>query len=336
MVKVNILDYAPIFEGSTPREALAHTQELAQSADASGYHRYWLAEHHNVSSVASSSPEMLMMQLAASTEQIRIGSGGVMLPHYSSYKVAENFRIMEGFHPNRIDLGIGRSPGFSVVNRALNEGKKERVPYEQQIKDLRAYFTDDMDENFRFKHLRATPLVDTVPEMWLLGSSPNSAQLAAELGMAYSFANFSPGKADNGADILKEYRQNFKASAFLKEPKVMVSVFVIVAETAEEAENLAEAFDVWMLNMNSIKNQPSRYPSPATAKLAKQKGVDEEKVKQNRSLVYVGNPQEVKEQVNALVEEYHADEVTFLPHFYGEENRLKGIRLLAEAFGLSE
>lgn len=237
MVKVNILDYAPIFEGSTPQEALAHTQELAQLADQLGYHRYWMAEHHSVSSVGSSSPEMFMMQLAASTKQIRIGSGGVMLPHYSAYKVAENFRVLEGFHPNRIDLGIGRSPGFDSVNQALNEGKEAHVSYEQQITDLHKYFKDQTEENHRFKYLKTTPMIETMPEMWLLGSSPNSAKLAAKLGMAYSFANFSPGKAAGGAKIIEQYLKNFQTSSLLKKPKVMVSVFVIVAETAEEAES---------------------------------------------------------------------------------------------------
>ncbi len=334
MVKLNILDYAPVFEGSTTQEALTHTQELAQLADQLGYHRYWLAEHHSVSSVASSSPEMLMMQLAASTERIRIGSGGVMLPHYSAYKVAENFRMLEGFHPNRIDLGIGRSPGFSIVNQALNEGKEERPSYEQQIMDLHRYFRDDTEEDFRFKYLRATPLIETAPEMWLLGSSANSAKLAAKLGMSYSFANFSPGKASNGAAIIEEYRKNFQPSALLKEPKVMVSVFVVVAETTEEAEELAEAFDVWMLEMHAIKHQLPFYPSPKTAELEKKKGVDEEMVARNRSLIFIGNPQEVKQQIETLNQDYQADEVTILPHFYGAENRLKGIRLLAEEFGL--
>lgn len=334
MVKINILDYSPVFECSTTQEALMHTQELAQLADQLGYHRYWMAEHHSVSSVAASSPEMFMMQLAASTKQIRIGSGGVMLPHYSAYKVAENFRVLEGFHPNRIDLGIGRSPGFGSVNQALNEGKEERVSYEQQITDLQKYFKDETDEDFRFKYLRATPMIDTMPEMWLLGSSPNSAKLAAKLGMAYSFANFSPGKAAGGAKIIEQYLKNFQPSSLLDKPKVMVSVFVIIAETTEEAENLADSYDVWTLQMNAIKNQLPYYPSPETAREIKKKGINEEKAIKNRDLVYIGNPEEVKKQIVKLAEDYQADEVTILPHFYGAENRLKAIRLLAESFDL--
>ena len=257
-----------------------------------------------------------------------------MLPHYSSYKVAENFRIMEGFHPNRIDLGIGRSLGFDHANKALNEGKKERPSYEQQILDLQRYFTDETDEDFRFKYLKATPMVDTMPEMWLLGSSPNSARLAARLGMAYSFANFSPGKAAGGAKIIEQYQKNFQPSTLLEKPKVMVSVFVIVAETTEEAENLADAYDVWTLRMHTIKNQFLSYPSPETARKIKKEGLDKEKIAKNRDLVYIGNPEEVKAQIDELVELYQADEVTILPHFYGAKNRLKGIKLLADAYGL--
>lgn len=334
MLRLNILDYSPIFEGSDAREALLHTRELAKRADSLGYSRFWVSEHHNVFSVAGSTPEMLMMQLAAATNRIRIGSGGVMLPHYSPYKVAENFRMLEAFHPNRIDLGIGRSPGYPIVNRAMNENRKKRLPYAQQIEDLKKYLSDDTESEHRFKELLATPVIDTAPEMWMLGTSSRSARLAAEKGMAYSFAEFTPILGLNGPRIVKEYRTHFRTSALLKKPKVMVSIFVVVAETEAKAEKLAETLDAWLLAIESGE-QPKDLPALKTALNREHSPEIEDKIKRNRRRAVVGTPDKVKRELLKLAEAYETDEVTLIPQFYGKENRLKAIELLAEAFDLN-
>ncbi|WP_428912364.1 LLM class flavin-dependent oxidoreductase [Niallia sp. Krafla_26] len=334
MVLFNILDYSPIFEGWNAREALLHTRDLAQLADSLGYHRYWVAEHHHVFSVAGSTPELLMMQLAASTNRIRIGSGGIMLRHYSPYKVAENFRMLEAFYPNRIDLGIGRSPGYPMVNRALNEAKDIRVSYDQQVKDLYKYLTDNTDEEHRFKKLIATPVIDTIPQIWLLGRGTEGVSIAAANGSAYAFAHFAPPSKLNGQEIVMNYRSEFKPSSLLENPRVMVAVFVIIAETREEAADIATAFDLWLLSIEST-NQPPYYPSIRTAKDRKLTIVDEEKITQNRTRVIIGDPKLVKTEIERVVDLYQADEITIIPQFYDANNRMKGIKLLAEAFGLS-
>lgn len=332
MVILNILDYSPIDEGKNARQALLHTTELAKHAEGLGYHRFWVAEHHHVLSVASSSPEMLMMHLATSTKSIRIGSGGVMLPHYSPYKVAENFRMLEALHPNRIDLGIGRSPSYQLVNRALNETKGKRLSFAQQIQDLSKFLSDDTSENHRFNSLIATPVIETTPEIWLLGSGTGSAKIAAENGTAYAFANFVK-PSEVGLNAVAHYRKNFMPSPTLDKPKVMIAVFAIIAETTEEAEALAQAFDLWLLFVES-GNPPPYYPSIETAKKRGLSSIEKDKVKQNRKRMIIGNAEQVKEEIKRTADLYQADEITIIPNFFGADNRMRGITLLAQAFGL--
>lgn len=331
-ILLNILDYSPIDEGANARQALLATTDLAKSAEELGYHRFWVAEHHHVLSVAGSSPEMLMMHLATSTKRMRIGSGGVMLPHYSAYKVAENFRMLEALHPNRIDLGIGRSPSYQIVNRALNETKGKRVSYEQQVQDIYKFITDDTSEDHRFNSLIATPIIETIPEMWMLGTGMGSAKIAADSGAAYAFAHFAkPSEA--GLDAADHYRKHFKPSRLLDKPKVMIAVFAIIAETAEKAEELAKAFDLWLLFVES-DNPPPYYPSVETAKKRGISSVEKEKVIQNRKRMIIGDAEQVREEIKRVSDLYQADEVTIIPNFFGADNRMEGIALLAQAFGL--
>ena len=332
MFSLSILDYSPIDEGSNAHEALWQTTELAKYAEMLGYKRFWVSEHHSVHSVANSSPEMLMMHLATSTNNIRIGSGGVMLPHYSSYKVAENFRMMEALHPNRIDIGIGRSPSYRIVNQALNEGKQPRYSYEQQVVDLKKYFTDNTDVEHRFQSLIATPRIPTKPEIWMLGTGETGVEVAASQGTGYVFAHFAkPGI--EGVPIVNEYRSKFQPSAFLNRPKTIVSVFAVVDETEEKAENLAKAFDLWLYFVES-PNQPPYYPSIDTAKSRGFSSVEEEKVRRNRERMIVGTPKQVKEEIEAIAERYETDEIMIVPNVSDIENRKKVIYLLAKEFKL--
>lgn len=325
MFALNILDYSPIDEGSSAREALLQTTELAKLAESMGYKRFWVAEHHKVMSVAGSTPEMLMMHLAASTSSIRIGSGGVMLPHYSAYKVAENFRMLEALHPNRIDLGIGRSRSYLKVNQALNGNKQ--ISYDQQIDDLQQYLTDSGE-------LIATPVIETAPELWLLGTGGGSAELAAEKGTAYAYAHFARPAA-SGVEVVKTYRSSFRPSKLLDEPKVILAVFAVVAETAEEAEEIAKAFDLWLLFVESDM-PPPYYPSIKTAKARGFSAREQEKVDKNRQRMIIGDAKTVKAEIERVAEQFKADEVTIIPNISGAKNRMNGIRLLAEAFGLSK
>lgn len=329
MVSLSILDYSPIDEGESAHEALLATTKLAKYAEDLGYKRFWVSEHHFVESVANSSPEILMMHLATSTNSIRIGSGGVMLPHYSSFKVAENFRMMEALHPNRIDIGIGRSPSYKMVNQALNEGKREHISYEQQIIDLKKYFLDNVNDPHRFKELVAMPRIPTKPEMWMLGTGEKGAEVAAKLGLGYVFAQFTP--RTNGVEIVKRYRKLFQPSEFLLNPKTIVAVFAVVGETEEEAEDLAKAFDLWLYFVEST-SPPPYYPSVETAKRRGFSSIELDKVKQNRNRMIIGTPNQVKKRIEEISVRYETDEIMIVPNVSRVENRKKVIKLLAEEF----
>ncbi|WP_142829155.1 LLM class flavin-dependent oxidoreductase [Planococcus soli] len=333
MISLNILDYSPVDEGETAAEALEQTTRLAQMAERLGFKRFWVAEHHQVASVAGSTPEMLMMHLATSTENIRIGSGGVMLPHYSAYKVAENFRMLEALHPGRIDLGIGRSRSYRIVNEALNESKTKRLPYEQQLMDLQKYFADDTESEHRFRSLRAMPIINTAPELWLLGTGQGSAKLAAERGTGYAYAHFAK-PSQQGVEAVEAYREEFQPSLFLEEPEVIIAVFAVVAETAEKAEELATAFDLWLLFVES-DSPPPYYPSTETAKKRGFSAGEKEKVERNRKRMLIGTAEQVKVQIEAIAEQYATNEITIIPNISGADNRMTELRLLAEVFNLS-
>ncbi|RLL47037.1 LLM class flavin-dependent oxidoreductase [Oceanobacillus piezotolerans] len=332
MIPLNILDYSLIDEGETAIEALQDTVSLAKLAERLNFHRFWVPEQHHAFSIASSSPEMLMMYLATQTKRIRIGSGGVMLPHYSPYKVAENFRTLEAFHPNRIDLGIGNSPGGRLVQRALNEGKSKRLTYEEQTEDVLHFLKDDSLKEHRFGKLRATPIIKTTPEIWMLGAGGSSTKIAAENGTAFTYAHFIK-PVDKGREVIASYREHFKASPFHASPLVSIAVFAIIAETTEEAEELALAFDYWMLSLETAKN-PTYFPSVHTAKQQTYSAFERKKISNTRKKAIIGDPEKVKAEILQLAEFYHADEVTIIPNFPGTANRMKGIELLAEAFGM--
>lgn len=332
MISLSILDYSPIDEGSTAGKALQETTALAQLAERLGYKRFWVAEHHQVFSVAGSSPEMLMMHLAGATKKIRIGSGGVMLPHYSAYKVAENFRLLEALHPGRIDLGIGRSRSYRLVNKALNESKGIPVSYEQQIADIQKYFMDDTETEHRFQNLRATPVSGTAPEMWVLGTGEGSVKVAAEAGSGYAYAHFAK-PLKSSAKLIESYKDHFQPSKLLDAPTAMVCVFAVVGDTEEEAEDLAKAFDLWLLFVES-DTPPPYYPSVDTAKQRGFSASEQDRVDRNRKRMLIGTAEQVKEQIEGLAKAYGADEMLIIPNVAGADSRMKGIRLLAEAFGL--
>jgi len=334
LVKLGVLDYAHIDEGMNAQTALQHTVFLAQLAESLGYKRFWIAEHHNVPAFASSSPELIMMRLADATKRIRIGSGGVMLPHYSPYKVAENFRILEAFHPNRIDLGIGNTVGTPIVNRVLNENKQGKLNYRKSIADLTNYLSDQMDENHRFYDVSANPVISTVPQMWVLSTSIKNAKMAAQLGIGYTFGLFPLAGVDKlqiGIQAADTYRREFKSSAFMPEPKVSIAPFVVVAETNDEAEAYAEALDLWLLGNDNF-GQLSAFPSVETARQYEYTQAEENTIQANRTRMVVGDVEHVTAQLNALVTQFKADELLLIPLMPGLEARKKALELLANAF----
>ncbi len=334
MVKLSVLDYAQIDENSNGQEALQNTIELAQFAEALGYERFWMAEHHDVPAFASSSPELVMMRIADATKRIRIGSGGVMLPHYSPYKVAENFRILEAFHPGRIDLGIGNTIGTPIVNRALNENKTGKLNHEQSIADLIYYLGSEVNAQHRFSDITANPVISTAPQIWSLSTSMRSAKMSAKLGIGYTFGLFPLVGIDKlkvGIKAAEIYRDEFRPSAFMPEPKVSIAPFVVVGETAEQAEEYAEALDFWLLGKDSFSYYPA-FPSVQTARQYVYTERQKEIVKANRVRMVVGDIESVTEQLNELIEQFKADEVLIIPLIPGFEARKRAVELLAKAY----
>lgn len=334
LVKLGILDYAQIDEGSDAKTALENSITLAQLAETLGYERFWMAEHHNVPAFASSSPELIMMRLADATKRIRIGSGGVMIPHYSPYKVAENFRILEAFHPNRIDLGMGNTIGTPIVNQTLNENKKGKLSYEQSIVDLTHYLSDQVDEEHRFHGITANPVIETVPQMWVLSTSVKNAKMAAKLGIGYTFGLFPLAGIDKlaiGIQAAETYWNEFKPSPFMPEPTVSVAPFVVVAETNEQAEEYAQALDLWLLGTDNF-SQLAKFPSVETARHYSYSDKEKEIIQANRTRMIIGDIENVSTQLNNLIAQFKADEVLLVPLMPGIEARKKAIELLAKAF----
>src|SRR5579863_8155752 len=257
MLTLSVLDQSPVRQGVTPREALMETIELARHVEALGYRRYWLAEHHATPALAGSAPEIMIARIAAETSRIRVGSGGVMLSHYSSLKVAEQFRMLETLYPGRIDLGIGRAPGSDYVTaRALAQGPGalgiEEFP--RQIQDLLAYLRDAVPDGHPFAGISAQPRGASVPEIWLLGSSDQSALYAAYFGCAFSFAHFITDRM--GPEIMSAYRQNFRPSIWGATPAGSIGVSVICAATNEEADRLAKSRDLSRLRLEQGAQGP--------------------------------------------------------------------------------
>src|SRR3954471_21193259 len=262
-MRLSVLDQSPVSEGSTGSAALHNTIDLARHADRLGYHRYWVAEHHGGAMLAGPSPEVLIGPIASATGGIRVGSGGVMLPHYSPLKVAENFSILAGLYGDRIDLGIGRAAGTDPMTaHALQRDRSvpPRDDFPDQLAELLAYLEDDLPAEHPFAALGKLPGRPGAPDLWLLGSSPQSAIWAAQLGVGYSFADFiNPG----GAEIAQVYRDRFTRGERLDEPRLSVAVWAIAAETGEEAQRLASSGRVTKTLLRQGGGTPAAPPEKA-------------------------------------------------------------------------
>ncbi|OLP66897.1 hypothetical protein BACPU_02560 [Bacillus pumilus] len=331
-MKLSILDQSPLIGDATPAEALKQTVELAKQAEKWGYHRFWVSEHHFSNRLAGSSPEVLLGHLSAVTSEIRIGSGGVMLPHYSAYKVAENFRVLEALAPGRIDLGIGRAPGgMPISSIALHHGERKRIGdrYPEQVEELKVYLHDLADEYDPLPHLTASPKVETAPEVWMLGSSGESARLAAKAGAGYTFALFING--EGGEDSVAQYINRFEPSAFGEKPRTSLAVFVLCAETEEQAERLAVSLDVSLLASEQGRNL-DRFPSYEEAQAYSYSVYERKRVEANRKRMVIGTASSVKAQLTALTQAYRTNELIAVTITHQMEDRLTSYRLLKEAF----
>jgi luciferase family oxidoreductase group 1 len=333
MFRLGILDQSPVRTGGSAADSVHETLELAQAAERLGYHRYWLAEHHATPGLAGSCPEILIGQVAARTSRIRVGSGGVMLSHYSALKVAETFRMLETLFPGRIDLGIGRAPGSDQLTaRALREGLEagvERFP--DQVADLAGFLGGELRAGHPFAGVRAMPEVAGTPELWLLGSSDQSAALAAHLGTAFSFANFI--NDEGGAEITRAYAQYFRPSPALSAPRASAAVFVVCADTEAEASRLAQSRDLFILRLRS--GRPGRYPSVEEAEAYPYTPRERMMVEYNRRRTIAGTPEQVRVRLLALAADYGVDELIIVTITHDPKARLRSYELLAQAFELT-
>jgi luciferase family oxidoreductase group 1 len=334
MTILSVLDQSPVKSGGTPPQAVQETLRLAEAADRLGYHRYWLAEHHATPALACSCPEILIGQIAARTSRIRVGSGGVMLTHYSPLKVAESFRMLETLFPGRIDLGIGRAPGTDPRTAevlANDPGALDVAQFPNKVAALIGFLNNRFEAGHPFAHIRTMPEGPGAPELWLLGSSDQSAALAAHHGAAFSFAHFITGR---GAEaVIRIYARHFHPSPSLAKPQASLGVFVVCADTEAEALRLAKSRDLFLLRLYA--GQPEPYPSVEEAEAYAYSARDQAVLQDARRRSIVGTPEQVRDRLLALGSACGVDEFVVLTITHDFRARLRSYELLAEAFGLT-
>lgn len=331
-MKISVLDQSQLIEGGTPELAFEHTSRLARHADQLGYHRYWLSEHHNSESLAGSAPEILAGYLAAQTKRIHVGTGGVMLPHYSAYKVAESFKVLSGLAPGRIDLGLGRAPGgMPLATRALQDLKlRDTDTFPDQIRMLLHYLDGTLPPSHPLQGLKATPEVSVTPEVWLLGSSMFSSYLAAQLGLPYAFAhfiNYQPGYMD---EAIRRYVDTFTPSGKLEKPQVLVAAKIIAAESDDEAEELAASalrFNHMLMRGGRI----GRLASPEKALDYITDPLNRDEINEIKKSYMIGSPATLARKIGDLRERLPIDELMAVSPIYDFNKRMQSYTLLKQA-----
>jgi len=334
MIPLSILDLSPVTAGGSAAQSLRNSIDLARHADTLGYRRYWLAEHHNLPNIASSAPDLMIGQVAAATRNMRVGSGGVMLPNHAPLTVAERFKILEALFPGRIDLGIGRAPGTDhVTSVALRRRQdiRDEDDFLDRFQELLLLENNGYPKDHPFSNVRAMPNDVALPPILLLGSSDYSAQLAAQIGAGFSFAHHFAGH--DAAHAMRLYRDRFKPSQFLKEPLAILATAAVVAETADEAERLASTVD-----LNFVRRAKGIYApleSPEVAMAYDYSPIDRERIAKNRERFAVGTPDMVKARLDELAAATQADEIMITTMICDHAARKRSYTMLAEAFSLA-
>jgi luciferase family oxidoreductase group 1 len=333
-LRLSVLDQSPIPEGLCSADALRNSVDLARLADGLGYARYWVAEHHGTPALPCTSPETLIGPIAAATSHLRVGSGGVMLPHYSPLKVAETFSMLSGLFPGRIDLGIGRAAGTSPnVALALQRDRRYSPPddFPEQLDELLNYLANRTPRDSPFPRLASSSIRFISPEPWLLGSSEDSAGLAARLGLPYAFADFINPR---GASIARRYIEQFRPSESLAAPRVAVAAWAVCAETDEEAQSLSSSVRMMMTML--LRGRLIAVPAVERAqRFLAEEGVPPETLPIGRRII-AGNPQKVRAELEALVRDYGAEELFVVNILHDHAARRRSYELVAQAFGTSD
>ncbi|MEQ8674812.1 MAG: LLM class flavin-dependent oxidoreductase [Aggregatilineales bacterium] len=331
-IPLSILDVAPVTAGTTTAQALARSIDLARFADERGYTRFWLAEHHNTPSIASTTPEIMIGQIASQTRHLRVGSGGVMLPNHAPLKVAESFKLLEALYPDRIDLGIGRAPGTdgrTAMALRRNPDALHAEDFPKNLTDLQHFAHGDFPDGHPFKSVKAYPQDVNLPPIWLLGSSDFSARLSAQRGMGFAFAHHING--DFAVSAMNLYRQNFTPSAEFPDPHAILAASVICADTDEEAQDLALSVSFAFFSLYAgLPHGPLK--SPEEVKAYRFTPQQEHLFKSIAARHIFGSPATVQTRLNRLIDETQADELMVLAMVYDHEARLHSYDLLAEIF----
>ena len=328
-MKISAVDQSPIFSNTNANIAIRETVELAKYCDYIGMHRFWVAEHHGSDSFAGCSPEIFIPSLANETSSIRIGSGGVMLMHYSPYKVAENFRLLESLYPGRIDLGLGRAPGSNPFQAgALAYGSKTTGPefFNTKMSDLKSFLIGEKPETEAFETVDVTPGLGNLPETWLLVSSENGADLAAFFGLPMSLAHFIEQDCLHLAD---RYRKNFKPSVFSSTPKVSVGIFAICAESDEQAISLSASASAWR---NRVQQGKSSCFPPTEEALKEIKAVKTNSLGKGRTKPFIGSQDTIYERLKPLIKATNPEELKIITICEPFDSKKESYRLIKELF----
>jgi luciferase family oxidoreductase group 1 len=330
-LKLSILDQSPVMSGGTPAQAIEATLALARRADGLGFHRYWLAEHHAIAALADPCPEVLLARLGAETRRLRVGTGGVLLPYYSPFKVAEVFRMLEALYPGRVDLGLGRAPGGDArTAHAVGGGQLPTADdFPQRVWELAGHLDGTLPEDHPHRRVRVQPGGGNAPEIWLLGSSDYSGALAAQLGLRFAFAHFI--NAQGGDAVMRAYKERFQPGREAA-PHTLLCCFVVCAPTGEEAERLAQVIDLRRLHMALNEDLP--VPTLEQAEARAYSPEERAYVRGQRARAVVGDPAQCKARLLELASQYAADELMVLTITGDYASRLRSYELLGAAFDL--
>jgi len=335
-MKISVLDQSPAAQGKSQHLAIQESLALARHCDELGYHRYWVSEHHNSDSIVGTAPEVLMAAIAATTQRIRIGSAGVMLPHYSALKVAEQFRVLEAIAPGRIDLGVGRAPGSDRATAfALNPHQNAAEEFPNQVLDLQSWVSGtSLRAGHAFKEIKAHPLGPTSPQLWILGSSDYGAQLAAYLGLPYAYAYFfTEGRGTEEALAL--YRRLYRPSERYPTAQATICVWALAAETETEARRLLMTREQWRVGFEKGLRTPLMSPQDAEAAYRSYTDAERATIESLRGKAIVGTAPQVTARLKALSEKFALDEIVINTWTHDPSARHRSYELLAQTFDLS-
>ena len=328
-MKISILDQSPVSSGMTQTDALQASVRLAQLGDKLGYARYWITEHHDLFGLACPNPSVMMSLIGARTHSIRIGAGAVLLPYYKPFHIAETYNLLSTLFPERIDLGLGRAPGGSAeVSQALSDNYLAAVQkFPEQIDTLQAFLHDQYSDDHMYSKISPTPVPETAPVVWLLGTSEKSAELAMKKNLPYAFGHFMSDQS--GPEIVQKYRSGMKEQGNAHDAHVIIAINVICARTMEEANDLALSYFLWKIRQDQLHSD-GRIPSVEEAKQYIFSSEEFEKIEQMKRQILIGDPESVRSGFMELDQQYNADEYMIVTIVHDETAKLQSYTLIKE------